>query len=114
MLLPYREVLDRWYEVKCRATGSDLFVTLPVFQKRASGGRRVFLRLSFQRLQSPRDCFGPEIEVRAVPGRNAGAQDDGLRGGVNDTNALGDITREQTGMDHIHQIHWNVPVQPAQ
>jgi hypothetical protein len=114
VLLPHREVLDRWYEVKFREIGSDLFVTPQVFQKRASGGRGVSVRLSFQRFQSPRDCLGAEIEVRAVPGRNAGAQDDGLRRGVNDTNALGDIAREETGMDHIHQIHGNVPVQPAQ
>jgi len=114
VLLPHREVLDRWYEVKFREIGSDLFVTLPVFQKRASGGRGVSVRLSFQRFQSPRDSLGAEIEVRAVPGRNTSAQDDGLRRGVNDTNALGDIAREETGMDHIHQIHGNVAVQPAQ
>ena len=96
MLLPYREVLDQWYEVEFRGIGSDLFVTLPVFQKRASGGRGVSVRLSFQRFQSARDRLGPEIEVRAVPGRNAGPQDDSLRRGVNDPNELGDVTREKT------------------
>jgi hypothetical protein len=110
MLLPYREVPDRWYEAKFRGIGSDLFVTLPVFQKRASGGRGVSVRLSFQRFQSPRDCLGSQIEVRAVPGRNAGPQDDGLRRRVNDTNALGDVAREKTGMNHVHQIHGNISV----
>jgi hypothetical protein len=63
MLLPDPEVPDRWYEVKSRCTGSDLFVTWPVFQKRASDGRGVSPRLSFQRFKTARDCLGPEIEV---------------------------------------------------
>jgi hypothetical protein len=63
MLLPDPEVPDQWYEVKSRCTGSDLFVTSPVFQKRASDGRGVSPGLSFQRFETARDCLGPEIEV---------------------------------------------------
>lgn len=91
MLLPDREVLDQWYEVEKRRIGGDCFVTPPVFQKRASGGRGVSLRLSFQRFQPTRDRVGAELEVRAVPGGNAGSQDDRLGRGVNDANTLRDV-----------------------
>lgn len=91
MLLPYPEVPDRWYEVEKRRMGGDHFVTPPVFQKRASGRRRVSVRLSFQQRQPTRNRVGAEIEMRAVPGRNAGAQDDHLGRGVNDSNALRDV-----------------------
>jgi hypothetical protein len=63
MLLPHREVPDQRYEVKLRGGGSDLFVTPLVFQKRASGGGGVSLRLSFQRFEATGDHLGPEIEV---------------------------------------------------
>ncbi len=38
MLLPYREVPDRWYEVKNGGSGSDLFVTLPCFKCERQAG----------------------------------------------------------------------------
>ena len=91
MPLPYREVPDRWYEGEKRGIGGDRFVTPPVFQKRASGGGGVSLRLSFQRFEATRDRVGAEIEVRAVPGGNAGSQDDRLGRGVNDANTLRDV-----------------------
>ena len=91
MLLPYPEVPDRWYEVEKRRMGGDHFVTPPVFQKRASGRRGVSVRLSFQQGQATRNRVGAEIEMRAVPGRNAGAQDNRLGRGVNDSDALCDV-----------------------
>lgn len=91
MRLPYREVLDRWREMEKGGIGSDRFVTLPVFQKRASVGRCVSFRLSFQRFQTASNHLGSEVEVRAVPGGNAGPQDDGLRRSVYHTDAFRDI-----------------------
>src|SRR5688572_7152234 len=67
-----------------------------------------------QRLQFPSHLIGPEIEVGAVPGRNAGPQDDRLRGSMSDAYSLGDVAGHRPGVDHIHQIDRHVRMQPPE
>jgi hypothetical protein len=84
---------------------------MPVVSKRALRGVGSLLRLSFQRFQSSGHHLRPQIEVRTVPGRNAGAQDDGLRRGVHDTDSLGDIAGQGAGVDHVDEIDRHISVQ---
>ena len=72
--------------------------------KRALGGVLLLSRLGLQRLQPSSHDLGSQIEVRTVPGRNAGSQDDGLRRGVNDADTFRDVAGERTGVDYIHEV----------
>jgi hypothetical protein len=47
--------------------------------------------LSFERVQLLSDDIGPQVEVRSVPGRNAGSQDDCLGGSMDHANPLCEI-----------------------
>ena len=78
--------------------------------KRALGGVLLLSPLSLQRFQSPSHDFRSEVEVRTVPGGNAGSQDDGLGRGVNDTDMFRDVAGKGPGVDHVYEVHRYVAV----
>ena len=56
----------------------------------------------------PRNRVGPQIEVGAVPGRNAGAKDDRLGGRMHHADPLSDVAGERPGLHHVDEIHRNI------
>ena len=114
MLLRVREVQLLRYEVRNVRGGGGDFVTPPVFQNERLGGIFGVSRLTFQRRQLSRDHLGSQIEVRPVPGRNAGAKDDRLGRRVHHADPFGDVARKRPTLHHVDQIHRNVTVEPAQ
>src|SRR5215213_8342868 len=68
----------------------------------------------FEGFQLTDHRVGPQIEMRAVPGGNAGPQNDRLGRCVHDAEPLGDVAGEWAGMDDVDQVHRDVLLQPPE